>query len=101
MFIHGGGFTGGTKLKPEIVEMGNYYASRGWVFVSVDYRTTEELGTIITSGMTPQKILSFYRELHLKNGSITPWKEYKLPNNFSRALPCTLHKEMLKLHFAG
>ena len=61
MFIHGGGFTGGTKTKPEIVEMGNYYASRGWVFVSVDYRTTEELGTIITSGMTPQKILSFYK----------------------------------------
>ena len=43
MFIHGGGFTGGIKHKPEIVEMANYYASRGWVFVSIDYRTTEEL----------------------------------------------------------
>ncbi|MAD61926.1 MAG: hypothetical protein CMH49_10520 [Myxococcales bacterium] len=43
MFIHGGGFTGGTKTKPEIVEMANFYASRGWVFVSIDYRTTEEL----------------------------------------------------------
>ena len=43
MFIHGGGFTGGTKTKPEIVEMGQYYASRGWVFASIDYRTTEEL----------------------------------------------------------
>jgi len=31
MFIHGGGFQGGTKTKPEIVEMGNYFASRGWV----------------------------------------------------------------------
>jgi para-nitrobenzyl esterase len=29
MFIHGGGFRGGTKTKPEIVEMANYYASRG------------------------------------------------------------------------
>ena len=46
MFIHGGGFTGGIKHKPEIVEMANYYASRGWVFVSIDYTTTEELGTI-------------------------------------------------------
>ena len=46
MFIHGGGFTGGVKHKPEIVEMGKYYASRGWVYVSIDYRTTEELGDI-------------------------------------------------------
>ena len=46
MFIHGGGFVGGTKTKPEIVEMANYYASRGWVFVSIDYRTAEELITI-------------------------------------------------------
>ena len=29
MFIHGGGFKGGTKTKPEIIEMGKYYASRG------------------------------------------------------------------------
>ena len=43
MFIHGGGFKGGTKTKPEIVEMANFYASRGWVFASIDYRTTEEL----------------------------------------------------------
>ncbi len=46
VFIHGGGFTGGTKTKPEIVAMGEYYASRGWVFASVDYRTTEEMGTL-------------------------------------------------------
>ena len=26
MFIHGGGFTGGIKHKPEIIEMANYYA---------------------------------------------------------------------------
>ena len=58
MFIHGGGFTGGTKTKPEIVEMANYYASRGWVFVSVDYRTTEELGAI--QGMTPEEVVTYY-----------------------------------------
>ena len=33
MFIHGGSFMGGSKLKPEIVDMANYYASRGWVFI--------------------------------------------------------------------
>ena len=59
MFIHGGGFTGGIKHKPEIVEMANYYASRGWVFVSIDYRTTEELGVI--QGMTPQELPAYYR----------------------------------------
>ena len=59
MFIHGGGFTGGTKTKPEIVDMANFYASRGWVFVSIDYRTTEELGTI--QGMTPQEVINYYK----------------------------------------
>ena len=59
MFVHGGGFTGGIKHKPEIVDMANYYASRGWVFVSIDYRTTEELGAI--QGMTPEELLVYYR----------------------------------------
>jgi len=59
MFIHGGGFKGGTKTKPEIVEMANYYASRGWVFASIDYRTVEELGII--QGMTQEELLIYYK----------------------------------------
>lgn len=59
MFIHGGGFTGGIKHKPEIVDMANFYASRGWVFVSVDYRTTEELGQI--QGMTEEELVTYYK----------------------------------------
>ena len=59
MFIHGGGFKGGTKTKPEIVAMGDYYASRGWVFVSIDYRTAEELGSI--QGMTQAEVLTYYK----------------------------------------
>ena len=59
MFIHGGGFTGGTKTKPEIVEMANFFASRGWVFVSIDYRTAEEL--LIVEGMSQQDLLTFYK----------------------------------------
>lgn len=59
MFIHGGGFTGGIKHKPEIVDMANYYASRGWVFVSIDYRTTEELGVL--QGMTPEELTTYYK----------------------------------------
>ncbi len=58
MFIHGGGFKGGTKTKPEIVDMAHYYASRGWVFVSIDYRTAEELGTIQVT--TPEEVVQKY-----------------------------------------
>jgi predicted esterase len=59
MFIHGGGFTGGIKHKPEIVDMANFFASRGWIFVSIDYRTTEELGII--QGMTSGEVLNYYK----------------------------------------
>ena len=59
VFIHGGGFTGGTKNKPEIEAMGEYYASRGFVFASIDYRTTEEMGTLPEAGR--EAIVSFYR----------------------------------------
>ena len=58
MFIHGGGFKGGTKTKPEIVEMADYFASRGWIFVSVDYRTASDLGTI--DGLSSEEVLAFY-----------------------------------------
>ena len=58
MFIHGGGFKGGIKHKPEIVEMANYYASRGWVYISIDYRTTEELGNI--DDMSQKEIIDYY-----------------------------------------
>ena len=58
MFIHGGGFKGGTKTKPEIVEMADYFAARGWVFVSVDYRTASDLGTI--EGLSSEEVLALY-----------------------------------------
>lgn len=59
VFIHGGGFTGGTKTKPEIEAMGAYYASRGWVFASIDYRTTEEMGTLTEPSR--EAIVAFYQ----------------------------------------
>jgi acetyl esterase/lipase len=71
MFIHGGGFTGGIKHKPEIVDMANYYASRGWVFVSIDYRTTEELGSI--DGKSQEDLSIFYRGIAPQE-----WIEYAI-----------------------
>ena len=78
MFIHGGGFTGGTKTKPEIVEMANYYASRGWVFASIDYRTTEELCDserrpsceTKLRDMSPEEVMTFYQGI-----APTEWME--------------------------
>lgn len=61
MFIHGGGFQGGTKTKPEIIDMAEYFASRGWVFASIDYRTTEDFGTDFT-GIAPEEWIEFVLE---------------------------------------
>ncbi len=59
MFIHGGGFQGGTKTKPEIIEMANYFASRGWVFASIDYRTTSDFQGSNFTGIAPQEWIDF------------------------------------------
>lgn len=77
MFIHGGGFTGGTKTKPEIVDMGSYYASRGWFFISVDYRTAEELITI--PGTPQEELLSLFKGIAPQE-----WIEHALQGAESR-----------------
>lgn len=46
LFIHGGGFAGGTKQQRRIIEWANYYTSRGWVFISADYRLKRHKGTV-------------------------------------------------------
>ena len=46
LFIHGGGFRGGSKQQAQIVQLADYYASRGWVFVSIDYRLADDRGTV-------------------------------------------------------
>ena len=46
VFIHGGGFTGGTKQQANILNLAEFYASRGWVFISIDYRVQSDLGTV-------------------------------------------------------
>ena len=46
MLIHGGAFVGGSKQQDAIVDMANYYASRGFVVFSIDYRLRDHMGTI-------------------------------------------------------
>ena len=44
MLIHGGAFVGGSKQQEAIVDMANYYASRGFVVFSIDYRLRDHNG---------------------------------------------------------
>ena len=46
MLINGGAFVGGSKQQDAIVDMANYYASRGFVVFSIDYRLRDHMGTI-------------------------------------------------------
>jgi carboxylesterase type B len=36
LLIHGGGFSGGDKSDVNIVNLANYFASRGWVVFSIN-----------------------------------------------------------------
>lgn len=45
MFIHGGGFIGGTRKQGSLVNMAKYFAARGWVTFSIDYRLRDDFGT--------------------------------------------------------
>jgi acetyl esterase/lipase len=38
LIIHGGGFLGGTRMQPELVEIAEHYAARGWLVMSMSYR---------------------------------------------------------------
>ncbi len=46
LLIHGGAFIGGSKQQEALVDMANYYASRGFVVFSIDYRLRDHMGTL-------------------------------------------------------
>ncbi len=46
VLIHGGGLNGGSRTNPRIVAMADYFASRGWVVLSLDYRLRGNKGTV-------------------------------------------------------
>ncbi len=48
LLIHGGGFSGGDKSDVNIVNLANYFASRGWVAFSINYRLQGNKGTVPT-----------------------------------------------------
>ena len=66
MLIHGGAFYGGSKQQEALVDMANYYASRGFVVFSIDYRLNAHKGTIpqewidATSDVAPANLDQLY-----------------------------------------
>jgi len=46
VFTHGGGFSGGSKQQAQIIEIAQFFAARGWVFFSIDYRLLGDIGTV-------------------------------------------------------
>jgi len=46
MFIHGGGFVGGSRSQSALVDLCEAFASRGWVTASIDYRLRDDAGPI-------------------------------------------------------
>jgi para-nitrobenzyl esterase len=46
LLIHGGGFSGGDKSDVNIVNLANYFASRGWAAFSINYRLQGDKGTV-------------------------------------------------------
>ncbi len=46
LLIHGGGFSGGDKSDDNIVNLANYFAARGWVVFSINYRLQSNKGTV-------------------------------------------------------
>lgn len=57
MFIHGGSFINGSKEQEEIIHLAHYYATRGWVFISIDYRLKDDFGTV------PEAWIEYAREI--------------------------------------
>jgi predicted esterase len=66
MLIHGGGFSGGTKQQEPLVDMANYYAARGFVVFSIDYRLKDDKGTVpqewveASSNIAPDDLSQFF-----------------------------------------
>ena len=99
MWIHGGGFTGGIKHNPEIVEIANYYASRGRVFISIDYRTTEELGNV--QGMTEDQVFTYYKGIAPQEWIDTLINNAPTSGDFYKGIAMYTAQRDAKLHFVG
>ncbi|MEM9488289.1 MAG: alpha/beta hydrolase [Myxococcota bacterium] len=51
VMIHGGGFFGGSRTMEQMKTFAEYFAERGWVSLSIDYRLAHERGTVSADWM--------------------------------------------------
>lgn len=58
VFIHGGGFLGGTRDEKNMVEFCQFFASRGFIAASLDYRLAKHRGTVPSEWATYVKALT-------------------------------------------
>lgn len=56
VMIHGGGFTGGSSAHGPLSLMARYFAERGWVAFSINYRLAGDYGTVPASYPSPQTL---------------------------------------------
>ena len=66
MLVHGGGFTSGSKESVSMTYLANYFASRGWVAFSINYRLQADKGTVpqewvdFAPSLQPNQIAQFF-----------------------------------------
>ena len=46
VIIHGGAFRDGSRTQAQLVSFAEYFTSRGWVCISIDYRLLKDRGTL-------------------------------------------------------
>ena len=62
VFIHGGGFLGGARDEKNMVEFCQFFASRGFIAASLDYRLAKDRGTVPPEWATYVKALTLGNE---------------------------------------
>ena len=53
ILIHGGGFRGGSKNNPNIEQMAEYFARRGYVVSTINYRLLNESNALLDAAVEP------------------------------------------------
>jgi acetyl esterase/lipase len=71
VIVHGGGFKGGSKTADAYENFAHYFAERGWVAMSIDYRVIRDYGTVpaewadyVASNIPPGKKQDQYNAMY-------------------------------------
>jgi len=62
VIIHGGGFRSGDSQRQQFIDAGRYYASRGWVAFSINYRLAGQHGTVPSDWVSSKSAYAAIRD---------------------------------------